>query len=65
MTQVKSWMVEAFARAGLSMLGPRLWAVAQEAGLHPLGMIGVQPHYGPGDPVGLASPRNPFVSPSP
>jgi SAM-dependent methyltransferase len=52
--QVKSWVVEAFARAGLVMLGPRLWAVLQEAGLRPLGMIGVQPHHGPGDPVGIA-----------
>jgi SAM-dependent methyltransferase len=52
--QVKSWVVEAFARAGLVMLGPRLWAVVQEAGLRPLGMIGIQPHHGPGDPVGIA-----------
>jgi SAM-dependent methyltransferase len=52
--QVKSWLVEAFARAGLVMLGPRLWAVVQEAGLRPLGMIGVQPHHGPGDPIGIA-----------
>jgi len=35
--QVKSWLVEAFAKAGMSMLGPRLWAIAQEAGLRPLG----------------------------
>jgi SAM-dependent methyltransferase len=54
MTQVNSWLIEAFARAGLSMLGPRLWAVVGEAGLRPLGMIGVQPHFGPGDEVGLA-----------
>ena len=53
-TQVKSWLVEAFAKAGMSMLGPRLWAIVQEAGLRPLGMIGVQPHFGPGDPVGIA-----------
>jgi hypothetical protein len=36
------------------MLGPRLWAVVEEAGLRPLGMIGVQPHFGPGDEVGIA-----------
>jgi hypothetical protein len=36
------------------MLGPRLWAILQQAGLRPLGMIGVQPHFGPGDPVGIA-----------
>jgi len=52
--QVKSWLVEAFAKAAMSMLGPRLWAIVQEAGLRPLGMIGVQPHFGPGDPVGIA-----------
>ena len=53
-TQIRSWLVEAFARAGLVMLGPRLWAVVQEAGLRPLGMVGVQPHFGSGDEVGLA-----------
>ena len=53
-TQVKSWLVEAFAKAGISFLGPRLWAVVQEAGLRPLGMIGVQPHFIPGNEVGLA-----------
>ena len=53
-TQVKSWLVEGFARAGLTMLGPRLWAILQDAGLRPLGMIGVQPHFGPDDPVGIA-----------
>jgi SAM-dependent methyltransferase len=52
--QVKSWLVEAFAKAGMSMLGPRLWAVVEEAGLRPLGMIGVQPHFGYSDEVGLA-----------
>ena len=53
-TQIKSWLVEAFAKAGLSMLGPRLRAVVEEAGLRPLGMVGVQPHFGYGDEVGLA-----------
>ena len=53
-TQVRSWMLEAAARAGISGPGPRLWALAQEAGLRPLGMIGIQPHFGPDDPVGLA-----------
>ena len=53
-TQVKSWLVEAFAKAGMSMLGPRLWAIVQEAGLRPVGMIGIQPHFGPGDEVGIA-----------
>jgi SAM-dependent methyltransferase len=53
-TQVKSWLVEAFAKAGIVGLGPRLWAIVHEAGLRPLGMIGIQPHFGPGDEVGLA-----------
>jgi SAM-dependent methyltransferase len=54
-TQVKSWLVEAFAKAGISFLGPRLWAIVEEAGLRPLGMIGIQPHFPPGDPVGIAA----------
>ena len=37
------------------MLGLRLWAVLQEAGLRPLGMIGIQPHFGPGDPDAIAA----------
>ena len=53
--QVKSWLVEAFAKAGIATLGPRLWSIVQEAGLRPRGMIGVQPHFGPGDPVGVAT----------
>jgi SAM-dependent methyltransferase len=52
--QGTSWLMEAFARAGMVMLGPRLWAVVEEAGLRPLGMIGIQPHFGPGDEVGIA-----------
>jgi len=53
-TQVKSWLVEAFARAGMSMVGHRLWAIVQEAGLNPVGMLGIQPHFGPGDETGIA-----------
>ena len=53
-TQVKSWLVEAFAKAGMTMVGHRLWAIVQEAGLHPVGMIGIQPHFGPGDEAGIA-----------
>ena len=42
-------------RAGIDpALGPRLWATLQAAGLRPLGMIGVQPHFGPTDPDGPA-----------
>jgi SAM-dependent methyltransferase len=53
-TRVRSWLVEGFAKAGLTMLGSRLWAIVQEAGLRPRGMIGVQPHFGPDDPAGIA-----------
>jgi ubiquinone/menaquinone biosynthesis C-methylase UbiE len=53
--QVRSWLVEAFAKAGISTLGPQLRAIVQAAGLRPLGTIGIQPHFGPGDPVGIAA----------
>jgi SAM-dependent methyltransferase len=53
-TQGTSWVTEALARAGIVGLGPRLWAIVQQAGLRPLGMIGIQPHFGPGDEVGIA-----------
>jgi SAM-dependent methyltransferase len=53
--QALSWVRETFTRAGVDpALGPRLWAVLQAAGLRPLGMIGVQPHFGPEDPDGPA-----------
>lgn len=50
-----SWLRETFTRAGIDpALGPGLWAVLQAAGLQSLGMIGVQPHFGPEDPYGPA-----------
>jgi hypothetical protein len=52
-SQAVSWLIEAFAKGGVPTVGPRLWAILQEAGLRPLGMIGVQPHFGPDDPDGL------------
>jgi ubiquinone/menaquinone biosynthesis C-methylase UbiE len=53
--QALSWLREVFTRVGIDpALGPRLWAVLQAAGLQPLGMIGVQPHFGPEDPDGAA-----------
>jgi SAM-dependent methyltransferase len=53
--QALSWLREVFTRGGIDpALGPRLWAVLQAAGLQPLGMIGVQPHFGPEDPDGAA-----------
>ena len=50
-SQALAWVTEAFARAGIRpQLGTRLWAILEEAGLRPLGMLGVQPHFGPSDP---------------
>jgi SAM-dependent methyltransferase len=49
-SQAEAWLVEAFAKGGIPTVGPRLWAILEEAGLRPLGMIGIQPHFGPGDP---------------
>jgi hypothetical protein len=54
LAQWVSWVPKAGARAGLSFLGRRLWAIAEEAGLRPLGMIGIQPHWGPGDEDAIA-----------
>ena len=52
--QLKSWSLQAMAGSPLLSTGRRLWAILQDAGLRPLGMIGVQPHFGPDDPVGIA-----------
>ena len=53
--QALSWLNETFKRTGIDpALGPRLWTIQQEAGLRPMGMIGVQPHFGPEDPEGPA-----------
>jgi hypothetical protein len=53
--QLLEWLLKAFERAGIQpSLGPRLWATLLEAGLRPLGMIGIQPHFGPQDPDGPA-----------
>jgi SAM-dependent methyltransferase len=53
--QALTWLREVFTRTGVDpSLGPRLWAVLRAAGLRPLGMIGVQPHFGPDDPDGAA-----------
>jgi SAM-dependent methyltransferase len=54
-SQTVAWLAEAFAKGGIQpSLGTRLWAILREAGLRPLGMIGIQPHFGPGDPAGVA-----------
>jgi SAM-dependent methyltransferase len=51
--QALTWLAEGFRRAGIeTSLGPRLWAVLRDAGLRPLGMMGVQPYFGPEDPDG-------------
>jgi SAM-dependent methyltransferase len=56
-SQVFSWLLEAFTKAGIPSIGPRLWALLREAGLRPLGMIGIQPHFGGlDDPVGISLP---------
>jgi SAM-dependent methyltransferase len=53
-SQALAWVVEAFARGGIQpALGTRLWAILREAGLRPLGMLGIQPHFGPDDPGAL------------
>ncbi len=54
LSRAVGWVSEAFARGGIQpSLGARLWAVARAAGLRPRGMIGVQPHFGPGDPAAV------------
>ena len=54
LSRAVGWISEAFARGGIQpSLGLRLWAVAREAGLRPTGMIGIQPHFGPGDPAAV------------
>lgn len=51
-SQALAWIAEAFAKGGIQpSLGARLWAINREAGLRPLGMLGVQPHFGPDDPA--------------
>jgi hypothetical protein len=68
-TRVVAWLTEAFGRNGIPAIGPRLWGVLQEAGLRPLGMIGIQPHFGPGDRhdqlAGSLPPEDPRDAPDP
>jgi ubiquinone/menaquinone biosynthesis C-methylase UbiE len=53
--QVLSWIAACFERSGIHpSLGPRLWTTLREAGFRPLGMMGIQPHFGPEDPDGPA-----------
>jgi SAM-dependent methyltransferase len=54
-SQALAWVTEAFAKGGIQpALGTRLWAILREAGLRPLGMLGIQPHFGPDDPGAIA-----------
>jgi hypothetical protein len=54
--QLLAWLADTFQRAGIDpSRGARLWAVLRQAGLRPLGMVGVQPHFGPDDPAGSAT----------
>ena len=48
------WLHTAMSRGSVQgTIGARLWAIAREAGLQPLGMLGVQPHFGPDDGQGM------------
>jgi hypothetical protein len=50
-----AWVGAAFERAEIQPeLGPRLWQVLEDAGLEPLGMTSIQPHFGPTDTDGHA-----------
>jgi SAM-dependent methyltransferase len=53
-SQTVGWIAEAFVRAGIEpALGARVWDIVREAGLRPVGMIGIQPHFGPDDPAAV------------
>jgi hypothetical protein len=52
-SQSLAWLSEAFQRSGIQpSVGSRLWAILRDAGVEPLGMLGVQPHFGPNDSAG-------------
>jgi SAM-dependent methyltransferase len=52
--QARSWLAEAFAKGGIQpSLGAQLWAILAQAGFHPAGMLGIQPHFGPDDPAAV------------
>jgi SAM-dependent methyltransferase len=53
-TQWMSWGPQANPGSPLLSTGRRLWAIAEEAGLRPLGMIGIQLHRAPVDEAYLA-----------
>ncbi|MCH5676622.1 class I SAM-dependent methyltransferase [Streptomyces gilvus] len=54
-SQVVSWAAAGFEGTDVAhSLGRELWQVLRKAGLRPLGMMGVHPMFGPGDPDGPA-----------
>jgi SAM-dependent methyltransferase len=54
-SQALGWVRAAFERAEIDpALGPRLWQVVAGAGLTPIGMAAIQPHFAPDDPDGHA-----------
>jgi SAM-dependent methyltransferase len=57
MAQLQAWQVQALTSAGSPLLstGRRLWAIAEEAGLRPLGTLGIQLTYGPVDEAFLTA----------
>jgi SAM-dependent methyltransferase len=53
--RLASWIVEVFDRFRIhTSLGPKLRSVLKDAGLHPQGMIGIQPCFGPDNHDGVA-----------
>jgi SAM-dependent methyltransferase len=54
LTQMGSWGLQALAGSPLLSTGRRLWAITEEAGLRPLGMIGIQQPRAPVDEAYLA-----------
>ena len=54
-SQVMSWATAVFEGTDAShSLGRELWEILMNAGLRPLGLLGVHPLFGPGDPDGPA-----------
>lgn len=54
-TRLLTWVRAAFESAEIEpALGPRLWRAIDDAGLTPMGMTSIQPHFGPRDSDGHA-----------
>jgi SAM-dependent methyltransferase len=53
--RLASWIVDVLNRGDIHpALGPKLWSILEDAGLHPQGMIGIQSCFGPDNPDGPA-----------